>query len=70
MESSMGSNWIMARNTMKITGEMMKTRQDVREEVEQEQIQKESVNSPAVYLEGRPADANPTDVEQDIPDDS
>ena len=60
----MGSNWMATMNTMRITGEMTKTQ----EVVEQKQIQRGSVNSPAVYLEGIPTDLNLPYREQDIPD--
>ena len=63
----MGSNWMATMNTMRITGEMMKMRQNTQEVVKQKQIQRGSVNSPAVYLEGIPTDRNLPYREQDIP---
>ena len=55
-------------NTTRITGEMMKTRQNTQEVVEQKQIQRGSVNSLAAHLEGISTDLNPPYREQDIPD--
>ncbi|PUU73180.1 hypothetical protein B9Z19DRAFT_1135712 [Tuber borchii] len=66
-ETKNGIELDVTMNTMKNTGEM-KARQNTQEVVQQEQIQRGSVNSSAVYQEGISVDINPPYREQDIPD--